>query len=225
MRYRAVFFDLDGTLTDSGEGIIESAQYAFRELGLPLPDREDFRKMVGPPLSVGFSLLGVPAERIEDAIFFYRDQYNNRGGKYKNRVYPGIEALLRNLRKAGFLLYVATSKPEPLAREILEGFGLAPYFAYIAGATMDHSRENKGDVLNYLLSVVNPADGTVMVGDTRFDVTGAHDKGVPCIGVTWGYGLKEELETAGADAIVDSPGQLLAVLSSAKQNSEEEEPV
>ena len=80
-------------------------------------------------------------------------------------------------------------------------------------------------MLRYLLSVVNPADGTVMVGDTRFDVTGAHEKGVPCIGVTWGYGLKEELETAGADAIVDSPGQLLAVLSSAKQNLEEEEPV
>ena len=105
-------------------------------------------------------------------------------------------------------MFVGTSKPEPLAREILSDFHLAPYFDYIAGATWDKTRQNKDDVLRYLLSVAG-ADGAVMVGDTHYDVTGAHARTLPCIGVTWGYGTREELQAAGADAIVDTPEELL----------------
>ena len=206
MRYRWVIFDLDGTLTDSGEGIKNSTVYALERLGLPVPADSELRKMVGPPLSVGFSLLGVPANRIDGAVRLYREQYSARG-KYQNRVYPGIEDCLKKLREAGLRLCVGTSKPEPLAREILSGFSLAPYFAYIAGATFDASRQNKDDVLCYLLSATG-AEDAVMVGDTHYDVIGAHRRGIPCIGVTWGYGLLSELEAAGADALAASPEAL-----------------
>ena len=208
MRYRYLFFDLDGTLTDSGEGIKNSAKYAFERLGLPVPAETELRKMVGPPLSVGFSALGVPEALISEAVRLYRERYNEGGGKYENRVYDGIEDCLGALKAAGCRLFVGTSKPEPLAREILSDFHLAPYFDYIAGATWDKTRQNKDDVLRYLLSVAG-ADGAVMVGDTHYDVTGAHARTLPCIGVTWGYGTREELQAAGADAIVDTPEELL----------------
>ncbi|MBQ1565370.1 MAG: HAD hydrolase-like protein [Clostridia bacterium] len=206
MRYRWVIFDLDGTLTDSGEGIKNSTVYALERLGLPVPADSELRKMVGPPLSVGFYKLGVPANRIDEAVRLYREQYSARG-KYQNRVYPGIEDCLKRLRGAGLRLCVGTSKPEPLAREILSEFSLAPYFAYIAGATFDASRQNKDDVLCYLLSATG-AEDAVMVGDTHYDVIGAHRRGIPCIGVTWGYGLLSELEAAGADALAASPEAL-----------------
>ena len=120
MRYQSVIFDLDGTLTDSGEGIMNSAEYAFEQLGIAVPDRQDLRKIVGPPLTYSFPLFGVPEDQVVEAIRLYRDQYNNRGGKYQNHVYPGIEEMLSQLKQAGCRLFVATSKPEPLAREILE---------------------------------------------------------------------------------------------------------
>ena len=207
-----IFFDLDGTLTDSGEGIMNSARYAFAQLGRKVPDIQDLRTMVGPPLRTSFARFGVPAEQIDDAIRFYRDQYNNRGGKYQNRVYDGIEQMLELLKSRGYRLFVATSKPEDLAREILGYFHLDGFFEYIAGATMDHVRERKGDVLKYLMHSTENADASVMVGDTVSDVIGAHEQHIPCIGVSWGYGSREELENAGAEFIADSPEELIAFL-------------
>ncbi len=217
LRYQTIIFDLDGTLTDSGEGIINSAQYAFEQLGLPVPDRRALRRIVGPPLALSFPLFGVPEAQVEEAIRFYRDHYNNRGGKYQNCVYPGIEEMLRELKQAGYHLCVATSKPESLALEIIKGFSLLPYFEYVTGASWDHSRESKGDVLKYLLSSTGQADRRVMVGDTHYDVIGAHEQNLPCIGVTWGYGLKEDMLQAGAEAIFDSPAELLSYLISADE--------
>ncbi len=211
MNFQHVFFDLDGTLTDSGEGITESGLYAFRQLGLTTPDRKEFRKMVGPPLSAGFSLLGVPEEQIEEAIRLYREHYS-RDGRYRNHVYPGIEDMLEQLKRSECRLYVATSKPEQLAREILSGFKLSEYFEFIAGATWDHSREGKDAVLKYLLSLTGSTESTVMVGDTHYDVIGAHKRSILCAGVTWGYGLREELEEAGAECIADNAQQLLSYL-------------
>ena len=214
MRMQNVIFDLDGTLTDSGEGIKNSAAYAFLQLGLPVPEEKELRKMVGPPLSVGFSVLGVPEAQINEAVRLYRVRYNEGGGKYENRVYDGIEDCLIALKTAGLRLYVGTSKPETLAREILSGFHLAPYFDYIAGASWDGSLQNKDDVLAYLLTVIGGADGAVMVGDTHYDVLGAHARNLSCIGVTWGYGTREELISAGADALLDAPDELSAFLLS-----------
>ena len=212
MKYKTVLFDLDGTLTDSGEGIMSSGRYALIQLGIAVPGEQELRTMVGPPLSVSFTRFGVPAEQVDEAIRLYRDQYNNRGGKYKNRVYPGIEEMLKELQDIGCRLFVATSKPEALAREILERFQLASFFEYIAGATLDHSRESKSDVLKYLLAMTGTAEDTVMIGDTSFDVTGAKEQGLPCVGVSWGYGLSEEMQQAGAVRIVDSPAELSAFL-------------
>lgn len=217
---QTVIFDLDGTLTDSGEGIINSAVYALERLGLPVPDRPALRKMVGPPLSVGFALLGVPENLVDEAVRLYRERYNEGGGMYENRVYDGIKDCLNTMKAAGLRLFVGTSKPEPLAREILDRFGLAPYFDYIAGATWDKSRQNKDDVLRYLLEMIDADSGAIMVGDTHYDVTGAHARGIPCVGVTWGYGTRDELSKA--DAVVDSPAELSAYLLSEKTEMNEQ---
>lgn len=216
VRYQSVIFDLDGTLTDSGEGIKNSTVYALERLGLPVPADSELRKMVGPPLSVGFPLLGVSETQVDEAIRLYRVRYNEGGGKHENRVYDGIVDCLAALKIAGCRLFVGTSKPESLAREILTGFHLAPYFDYIAGASWDRSLQNKDDVLAYLLTVIGGTDGAVMVGDTHYDVIGAHAQKLPCIGVTWGYGTREELAKACADALVDTPEELLAALLSAE---------
>ena len=212
MRYKNILFDLDGTLTDSGKGILNSASYAFRQLGLPLPPQQELKKMIGPPLSQSFAFLGVPTDQVEEAVRLYRDWYNNHGGKYENEVYPGIEKLLLKLQKNGCKLYVATSKPEVVARDILAKFKLDSYFEYIAGATFDHSRESKTDVLRYLLKLIGENKDTVMIGDTHYDVIGAKEVGLPCIGVSWGYGTVESMQAAGVFKIADSPEDLYEYL-------------
>ena len=213
MRFHDVIFDLDGTLTDSAEGILNSAEYAFERLGIPLPGRKKMQMMVGPPLGYSFPRLGVPPGLVDEVIRLYRYRYNDLGGKFESCVYAGVEEMLEQLRAAGLRLLVGTSKPELFAKEILDKFGLTQYFACIAGAAMDHSRETKSDVLRWLLSQTDRAGKAVMVGDTRYDVEGAHELGIPCVGVTWGYGPLEDLEAAGADAIVNSPAELLAYLT------------
>jgi len=212
MSYKNILFDLDGTLTDSGEGIMRSGSYALTQLGIPVPAPCELRKMVGPPLSVSFARFGVPADRIDEAIALYRYDYNELGGKYLNLVYPGIEDTLKKLQALGFRLFVATSKPEALARDILTRFGLDGYFEYIAGATLDRSRESKAAVLKYLLEIIGD-DSAVMVGDTAFDVIGAAEMQLPCIGVSWGYGTEEEMLAAGAAAIARSAWELFSLLT------------
>lgn len=208
MKYTHILFDLDGTLTDSGEGIMKSGSYALTELGIPVPESPVLRTMVGPPLSDSFARFGVAQDKIEEAIRLYRHAYHEGGGKYLNSVYPGIEEMLKNLRSLGLKLYVATSKPETLARDILSHFGLDGYFEFIAGATLDHSRENKADVLRYLLGIIGSTEGCLMVGDTHYDVIGAHEMALPCLAVSWGYGSTENLENAKADAIVNMPEEI-----------------
>ena len=211
-RVACVLFDLDGTLTDSGEGVMGSAAYAFRKLGLPVPEPRELRTMVGPPLSSSFPRLGVPQDKVEEAIAYYRDDYNDGGGKLRNSVFPGVEEMLRDLKERGLRLFVATSKPEGIAREVLTTFGLTGYLEYIAGASSDRSRETKADVLRHLLEETGYPEGLVMVGDTIWDVLGARELGIPCVGVSWGYAAPGELEAAGADAIAKDMEELLHML-------------
>ena len=211
-RVACVLFDLDGTLTDSGEGVMGSAAYAFRKLGLPVPEPRELRTMVGPPLSSSFPRLGVPQDKVEEAIAYYRDDYNDGGGKLRNSVFPGVEEMLRDLKERGLRLFVATSKPEGIAREVLTTFGLTGYLEYIAGASSDRSRETKADVLRHLLEETGYPEGLVMVGDTIWDVLGAKELGIPCVGVSWGYAAPGELEAAGADAIAKDMEELLHML-------------
>lgn len=208
---KTIMFDLDGTLTDSGEGIIKCASLALEHFGLPVPDWEEMRTFVGPPLGESFMRYGVPQERVEEAIAVYRSRYIPIG-KFENHPYPGIRELLEQLKQHGHTLFVATSKPEAMSIEILEHFDLAKYFRQICGATMDGTRSSKASVIEYLIAG-NGRDGQmIMVGDTKFDILGAKAHGIPAVGVAWGYGAVSQMQQAGAAAIAQSPEQLLEIL-------------
>ena len=211
MTKKSILFDLDGTLTDSGEGIINCASLALEHFGLPVPSREAMRVFVGPPLSETFQKFGVPADKVDDAIAVYRSRYIPIG-KFENTPYPGIRELLETLQQHGHKLYVATSKPEGMSVDILEHFDLAKYFIRICGAAMDMSRNSKEAVIAYLIQECGEDANTIMVGDTTFDVIGSKAHGIPCIGVSWGYGNASDLMDAGAVAVADSTEELLALL-------------
>ena len=211
MAKKSILFDLDGTLTDSGEGIINCAILALEHYGLPIPSREEMRVFVGPPLTESFIRHGVPADKAEEAVAIYRSRYIPIG-KYENTPYPGIRELLETLHEMGYKLYVATSKPEGMSIDILKHFDLDRYFTRICGASMDSSRNTKEAVIEYLMETTGERENMVMVGDTKFDVLGAKRHGIPCIGVSWGYGTVEDMENAGAAAIVHTPDELLKLL-------------
>ncbi len=209
---KVILFDLDGTLTDSGEGILNCAALALEHFGLPVPSRQEMRVFVGPPLPDSFQRFGVPADKTDEAIAVYRSRYLTVG-KFENFPYPGIPELLARLHADGHRLFVATSKPEPTSVEILEHFGLAQYFEIICGATMDGTRSKKADVIAHLLSRLSGDSEIIMVGDTAFDVLGAAAHHIPTIGVAWGYGLVADMVNAGAYAIADTPEALYTMLS------------
>ena len=208
---KSILFDLDGTLTDSGEGIINCAEFALRHFGIPVPARDTMRVFVGPPLSDTFMHFGVPESQVQEAIEVYRSRYIPVG-KYENALYPGIYQVLEALHRDGFKLYVATSKPEAMSIEILEHFEIAKFFDRICGASMDSSRSTKDEVIAYLLEEVRPDGNLIMVGDTKYDVLGAAVHKLPTIGVSWGYGTVEDLMEAGAASIAHSPVELLSLL-------------
>lgn len=208
---KTILFDLDGTLTDSGEGIINCVIYALERFGLPVPPREELRYFVGPPLHESFIKQGVPAERAEEAVAVYRERYVPTG-MFENTPYPGVREMLEALKAQGHTLYVASSKPEWMCVEILKHFALDHYFDQICGATMDTSRTNKEAVIAYLLDLNGRSENIIMVGDTKFDVIGAKFHGIPTIGVSWGYGSVAEMAEAGAAGIACSMSELLDVL-------------
>jgi len=212
MTKKAIFFDLDGTLTDSGEGIMNCATLALEHFGLPVPSRDELRVFVGPPLDQTFVQFGVPEDKTDEAITVFRSRYRTVG-KFENFPYPGIRETLQTLKAQGHRLFVATSKPEVLANEVLNHFDLAQFFEQIAGATLDGSRSHKADVITYLLGLTGDVGQTLMVGDTAFDVIGAAAHGIPTIGVSWGYGKVEDMERAGAKAIAHSMEELTALLN------------
>ena len=212
MTPKAIFFDLDGTLTDSGEGIMNCAELALRHFDLPVPTREEMRVFIGPPLDQTFIQFGVPADKTDEAIAVFRSRYIPIG-KFENYPYPGIHKVLERLKAQGHRLFVATSKPEETALEVLQKFELTEYFEQICGATMDNSRSHKADVIAYLLQQVGDISKAIMVGDTAFDVTGAAAHGIPTIGVAWGYGEVADMENAGAIAIAHTMEELVNLLN------------
>lgn len=211
MALKSILFDLDGTLTDSGEGIMNCVELALQHYGIPIPPREELRIFVGPPLQENFLKFGIPQEEIDNAIKVFRSRYLTVG-KFENFPYPGIPELLQKLKSAGHHLYVATSKPESTAREILDKFELSPYFDIICGATMDGTRQSKADVIQYLYDQTSETLPTIMVGDTSYDVEGANAHHIPTIGVAWGYGSVAEMVDAGAVAIAQSVDELYELL-------------
>jgi len=208
---KTVLFDLDGTLTDSGEGIINCAPLALRHFGLPIPPYEDMRTFVGPPLHDSFVRFGVPADQTDEAIRVYRSRYIPTG-MFENTPYPGIRELLEKLQAEGYTLYVATSKPEEMSVTILNRFDLAKYFHRICGASIDSSRSTKDAVIAYLLESSGAKADMVMVGDTKYDILGAKAHGIPAIGVGWGYGKVEEMVEAGAVGIAGTMEELVELI-------------
>lgn len=200
-----LLFDLDGTLTDSADGIINSIKYSRDVLGLGEPDCSYF-VFVGPPLMESYTVhFGLSEEKAREAINVYRERYSRIGWK-ENRVYDGVEKMLKELKAKGKMLLVATSKPEKFARQILEYFGLDKYFDFIGGCDLEGKLATKADVINYVFEAVNIADKSkaIMIGDRYHDVYGAKNAGIECIGVTYGYGDRAELENAGAEYVFDT---------------------
>ena len=214
MGYEWIFFDLDGTLTDSAPGITAAIAYAFEKLGIPPESREALRRFVGPPLVEAFQRdKGMDAATAQRGLQLFREYYTERG-ILENSPYPGISAVLKKLRDAGKKLAVATSKPEVHARRVLHNYALEDYFHMICGSTLDESRVHKEEVISFLLDQLNrPApEQIVMVGDRCHDVKGAALFGIQTIGVLYGYGSKEELLQAGAIALAETPADLLKLL-------------
>lgn len=210
-----ILFDLDGTLTDSGPGIVEGLRYALDALGIEHPDDTTMRTFLGPPLMVTFrEHFGMNPEQIDHAIALYREHYNDTG-LFNNIVFDGIPQLLAQLQADDHILATATSKPTETATRILEHFDLAKHFTFIGGATMDSSRALKAEVIAHTLEAVDADRFTTitMVGDRGHDVIGAREHGIDTIGVTWGYGTVEELAQAGAKAIVDQPAEITRFVS------------
>ncbi len=200
-----LLFDLDGTLTDSALGIINCIKYSKDVLGLPEPDCE-YTVFVGPPLYDTYTEhFGCDHDLAWKAIEAYRVRYNDIGWK-ENYVYDGVEEMLKVLKEKGKILLVATSKPEAAAKRILEYFGLAKYFDYIGGADYEGKLATKADVINYVFETMSITDrsNTIMIGDRYHDVNGAKAMGIECIGVTYGYGDRAELEGAGAEYVLDT---------------------
>lgn len=212
--YSTILFDLDGTLTDPGLGITNSVAYALNKFGIEVPDRTALYQFIGPPLRDSFmEYYGFSPEQAEDAIATYREYFSVEG-LFENEVYPGIPELLARLKASGKTLIVATSKPEEFSRRILEHFGLLDFFTFVAGATMDGSRGTKIQVMEHAISTcgVDVSDA-VMIGDRKFDILGAKHFGLASVGVLFGYGSREELTEAGADALAESVEELTSLFT------------
>lgn len=209
MNYQYIFFDLDGTITESGPGIIASVKYSLEKMGYPSDDLDKIRKFIGPPLKESYMrFYGMTEEEAEQAIICYREYFTDKG-IFENSVYEGVIESLEQLKTAGKHLVIATSKPEEFAIRIAEHFGFAKYFDKICGATMDEKLVEKADIIAYAMDSLGinteQKKQILMVGDRKHDILGAKINGLHSMGVLFGYGNQTELEESGADYIVNLP--------------------
>jgi len=209
-----ILMDLDGTITNTKEGITKSIQYALRAMNIYIDDLDSLTKHIGPPLRDGFmEFYGFNEEEAEKATAEYRKYYVDKG-IYQCEAYEGMEDLLTKLKQAGKYLIVATSKPEEFAVKILKNLYLDHYFDDICGATFDGSRDDKESVIRYALerNSITDLDKAIMVGDRKFDILGAKAVGIATIGVLYGFGNREELEQAGADYIAATVDEIYDII-------------
>lgn len=215
--YKVVLFDLDGTLTDSREGICKSVQYALVKIGHEAPELKQLECFIGPPLKTSFrEFYGIVGEEADRAVAFYRERYSDVG-KYENVPYEGIAELLAVLKNRGYILAVASSKPELYVEDILKHFKLYDYFHHVVGSDMEGKRGEKEDVIEEAfrrmgLDEVSRKEQAVMVGDRHFDINGAKFFGIDSIGVTYGFAKEGELQEAGATYVVDTVAELQTLL-------------
>ncbi len=210
--YRYILFDLDGTLTDPGQGIKNSVIYALSKYGLRA-EASELDCFIGPPLIESFmKYYGLDREGAERAVDYYREYFADRG-IFENRLIEGVPEMLAALKLHGKGLALATSKPYAFAKRILEHFSLDGYFDVVCGATMDGSISKKSDIVKNALLELSATDSEcIMVGDRKHDIIGAHDNGLPCIAVLFGYGSRAEFEEYGAEYIVGTPSEITEII-------------
>lgn len=219
LRYDSVLFDLDGTLSASAPGITRSMRYGLSAIGMDVPE-EKLTRFIGPPLNVELAAAyGLSDDDIRTVISKFRDRYETIG-MYETEAYPGIREMLSALRAAGTTLAVASSKPEPHVVTVMEHLGLAEFFDFLCGSRIEDElanktgTDNKAKVIARTLSLLPEKNKAriAMVGDTRYDILGAKANGLPAVGCTYGYGTREELAAAGANAIADTADGLRKIL-------------
>lgn len=215
--YDVIAFDLDGTLTDPENGLVEGFIYAFKKMGVTgYGDRDSLRRFIGPSLYVVWqNEFGFNETTVIEAIEKFREYYNIYGW-WDNKVYEGIPEMLSKLKAEGKTLILATSKPEDTAIKIMKLFGLDKYFDFLGGAAGDN-RDHKWQVLDYSLNAVG-ADRSraILVGDRMYDAEGAKVCGIDSLGVTWGHGSIEELNVSGFTSLANSPSEVVNLLSNIK---------
>ena len=212
--YTTLLFDLDGTLTDSGLGIMRCAQYALDHFGIHVDDTSTLRCFVGPPLEDSFiDFYGFSAEQAEEAVSVYRERYFTTG-VYENEVYPGTVEALTELQRRGYRMGIGSSKNMPMVREVLRYFDLAHFFDFAAARDEAGTLHSKADVLRHAIESYSlDRTKTLMIGDRYHDIEGAHAVGLSAAGILWGgYGTREEMEQYGAEYIVETWQDLLKVL-------------
>lgn len=213
-KYDWILFDLDGTLTEPAEGITNSVVYALKKFGIEPPERSQLYKFIGPPLLRSFeTFYGFSRKNAELAVNYYREYFAKKG-IFENRVIDGALELLARLKKEGFKLALATSKPQPFAEKILQKYNMYCFFDYICGATLEETRTEKSDIIGYVLknAGIGQKSRAVMIGDREHDILGAAANGIDSIGVLFGYGSREELESAKATYIAETVQDVIKIL-------------
>lgn len=213
-KYRHIFFDLDGTLIDSGVGIINAVKYALNKYNINENNPAVLKSFVGPPLNQQFiDCYDFSEEQSSEAVQYFREYYSTTG-ILENNVYPQIPELLNFLYQMNFKLLIASSKPEKFVKMILAQHDLLKYFTFVGGSLFDGSRVNKDDVLSYVLTEmqIQKFDDCIMIGDRKYDILGAQKLGFTSVGVTYGYGERRELQEANADFLIDKPLELVDII-------------
>lgn len=212
--FKRILFDFDGTLMDTSRGVFNSFDRVVEHYKLDIP-RSVYPLMIGPPLKESFTkILKLPESEVAPAMAVYRDYYA-RAGMFEADVYDGVVPLIKALRTSGRRTFVATSKPEVYAKEILRRFGMLDLFDFVGGADLEEkTRVEKCDIIRYVLEADGNTnkDDCLLIGDRLYDAEGAHAAGIRAAGILWGFGTREEFERCGADYILETPEDVRAFL-------------
>lgn len=211
-RFDYYIFDFDGTVVDTGEGILKSLQYSFEKMGQPIPSIEDLKRFIGPPIKDSYmNFYGVSEDEVNTYIAKYRERYCDVG-IFESFAYPGLVELLTALKKGGAKIAIASSKPRKMIFDVMDYLKLTDYFDSVMGASLDESKHiTKAQLVTNAMNDMGVTDKSrvVMIGDRFFDIDGAHGAGVEAVGVLWGYGSKEEFIEHKAEYIIASPEEIL----------------
>lgn len=214
MKFEYIFFDLDGTLTDPSEGIVNSVIHSLKKYGIEESDRDKLCIFIGPPLIDSYMKhYGFTKDEAIKAVEYYREYFSVKG-IFENVIYDGIPQLLKKLSDSGRKVILATSKPEPFANRILEHFKIDKYFSFVAGATMNETRTQKDEVIKYAIEEYNITDisSAVMIGDRKYDIEGGKKSGLKTVGLLYGFGSKKEISDSNPDFTAESVEELKKIL-------------